>query len=199
MVFNRFNNPRLEAARGSNRPGPGEPSRRVPVRCNLDVEFSPAGWAPAPSRDFRPILFFGWARPRVKLSPAEPGVGRVRMSPATPGGRHSAACMRMTGIQIPGAIRLRIAGVLAGQFVCRHPRRIRERPLWASRFGVREPRPVYSLEVVGTPAFRACSCKSSSFCLASSTDFCLSAICCLYCASWVSQSLESLRRLPASE
>jgi hypothetical protein len=68
-----------------------------------------------------------------------------------------------------------------------------------TRRALRPANPVYSRDVLGTPAFRACSCKSSSFCLASSTDFCLSAICCLYCMSWVSQSLESRRRFPASE
>jgi predicted dehydrogenase len=51
---------------------------------------------------------------------------------------------------------------------------------------------------LGTPALRASSRRSSSFCLASSSAFCLSAICCLYWASCLSQSAELRSRLPTS-
>ena len=50
----------------------------------------------------------------------------------------------------------------------------------------------------GTPALRASSSASSIFCLASSRVFCLSAICCLYWVSSLSQFPELRRRLPAS-
>src|SRR5215469_913434 len=56
----------------------------------------------------------------------------------------------------------------------------------------------YSRIEEGTLALRACSCKSSSCFLASSSFFCLSAICSLNCASSLSHELALRRRLPAS-
>src|SRR5260370_422652 len=55
-----------------------------------------------------------------------------------------------------------------------------------------------SLTELGTPAVRPSSRRSSNFCLASSSAFCLSAICCLYWASCLSQSAELRSRLPTS-
>jgi hypothetical protein len=56
----------------------------------------------------------------------------------------------------------------------------------------------YSRMEEGTLALRACSCKSSSCFFASSSFFCLSAICSLNCASSLSHELALRRRLPAS-
>jgi len=59
-------------------------------------------------------------------------------------------------------------------------------------------RRAYSRNFAGTPALRACSFRSSSVFLASSTAFCFWVICCLYWASSLSHVAEPRRRLPAS-
>ena len=56
----------------------------------------------------------------------------------------------------------------------------------------------YSRTDDGTPDLRACSCKSSSFCLAASSVFCLASMSCLYCASCLSHGPALRSRLPAS-
>jgi hypothetical protein len=138
------------------------------------------------------------SRPRAKPFPWNRGRWRVPISPATPGSRHA----KRLEPEFPAGSGFASPLSWPADFVGRAPHH-RARPLQEVRgFALRASPPArqaYSRDVLGTPDFRACSCKSSSFCLASSTDFCLSAICCLYCVSWVSQSLESRKRFPASE
>src|SRR2546430_8385247 len=83
----------------------------------------------------------------------------------------------------------------------RHSRLVVQPPLHRAQRedpGMARLHPTYSRMFAGTPDLRACSCKSSTFCLASSTTFCLSAMRCLYCASSLSQATWLRMRLPAS-